>query len=118
VASIADFVTDERYDLVVNNMVLHFVASRVGEAVLKRMKETWTEPGGLNLVAVFTTQNPRNARPQLYEPDFLRSMYQDWKTVSHYLGPSTLVTTGPDAGRRFHVERMVAQKPMQRSEGS
>ena len=55
VADIARYQFDDAYDVVICNGVLHYVADKAG--VVRRMQEV-TNPGGLNVISLWSTYTP------------------------------------------------------------
>lgn len=79
VADISAFEFDRDYNLVTAIAVLHFMVEDVSKEVIKRMKEH-TKPNGLNVISVFTEDNPFKGFPNLFKKSELLMAYTDWWT--------------------------------------
>jgi tellurite methyltransferase len=88
VASVADMREYEfphRFDLIICNGCLHLITREESNSVIRRMKEA-TEPGGLNIVGVFTNTLPepedlKGFMVGLFKEGELLDQYKDWEIL-------------------------------------
>lgn len=84
-----------KFDLVVCLMMLHFLPQKDIKPVIESLKAK-TKIGGINIVTVFTNENPNGIRPYLFAPNELREFYKDWQIETYKEGDSSMVIP-PDA---------------------
>ena len=91
-------------------MTLHFLSAEKVPTTIKRMQEA-TKTGGLNVIAVYTEENPMGLRPHLFKKDELRNFYNNWEMLQYkeFLGPK--IENRKDGGpeRRYNAQ-MIARK--------
>jgi ubiquinone/menaquinone biosynthesis C-methylase UbiE len=104
-------VTSRSYDVVLCRMVLHFLNNREEvEGVIRQMQQV-TRVGGVNVVAMFTTRNPKGLRPYLAQPDELQTCYTGWKVLEEFEGLGRWFRPSPsDPLTRNYVARLTAQR--------
>ncbi len=79
-ADIREYLIAAEYDVIISTSVLHFVADP--ERVIQNMK-THTKEGGLNVISVFTKENPDKRFAHLFEQNELRQYYDDWEILQY-----------------------------------
>lgn len=109
-ADIDEFRPQEKYDVIIATMTLHFLPAEKVLATIKQMQEA-TNLGGLNVITAYTEENPPGLRPYLFKKDELKKHYSDWELLQYreFLGPKieNRKDGGPD--RRYNVQ-MIARK--------
>ena len=107
---IGEFQPKEKYDVIIATMTLHFLSAEKVPTTIKRMQEA-TKTGGLNVIAVYTEENPMGLRPHLFKKDELRNFYNNWEMLQYkeFLGPK--IENRKDGGpeRRYNAQ-MIARK--------
>ena len=107
----------ERFDLIVSHGCLHLVEREFWQQLISRFK-AHTNPGGLNVVVVFTDTLPppedlREFCVGLFHEGEVFSLYSDWEVVRrqsytiHDQHPGTAPHTHP-------INKLVARKPSDR----
>ncbi len=100
------------YDVVLCTMALHFLSSEIEVAEAISLLQGATRAGGVNVVSLYTSRNPRGLKPYLAPPGTLSASYRRWSQLDYYEGPGRWHV--PPAGgprRRHYVERLTARKP-------
>ena len=109
-ADIGDFQPKEKYDVIIATMTLHFLPAEKVLTTIKRIQEA-TNMDGLNVITVYTSENPAGLRPYLFKKGELRNYYNNWEMLQYeeFLGPKieNLKDGGPD--RRYNVQ-MISRK--------
>jgi tellurite methyltransferase len=105
------FRSDQLFDATLANMVLHFLPEDdINQAILKLKR--LTKPGGVDIIAAFTSKNASGVRPYLFKPDELRHLYADWQLISYEESlSSSVMAHGRPA--RYMTARLVARRPSQ-----
>ncbi|OHA84152.1 MAG: hypothetical protein A2937_01120 [Candidatus Yonathbacteria bacterium RIFCSPLOWO2_01_FULL_47_33b] len=107
---VADFVPKEKYDVILSTMVLHFLTKETAHKALETM-QAHTNKDGLNVVSVYTDENPAGIRPYLFMKNELGDVYHDWKILEYEetLGP--VIENPQDGGpdRRYGA-KLIARK--------
>jgi tellurite methyltransferase len=85
VADMREYEFPHRFDLIICNGCLHLITREESKGVIRRMKEA-TEPGGLNIVGVFTDTLPepedlRGFMIGLFKEGELIEQYKDWEIL-------------------------------------
>jgi tellurite methyltransferase len=109
-SDVADFIPTEKYDVILSTMVLHFLSKDNAQKAITLMKE-YTNTDGLNVVTVYTNENPVNLRPYLFEKNELRNLYAGWDILEYQetLGPETENPKDGGPSRRYSA-RLIAKK--------
>jgi len=109
-SDLADFVPKEKYDVLISTMVLHFLNKQKAHRAISTMQK-FTNKDGLNVISVYTNENPAGFRPYLFEKNELRNAYSGWEILQYQesLGPKikNRQDGGPD-GR--YGARLIARK--------
>ena len=71
-----------KFDLILCMNVLHFLNKESIKKVIDNMK-TSTNDSGMNVISVFTEENPNKNLPGLFKKEELKELYNDWNIV-HY----------------------------------
>jgi tellurite methyltransferase len=110
-ADIATLELNRDYDLIIAVAVLHFLSKAQSRYLLKQMK-AHTSSGGLNVVSVFTEDNPYKDFPGLFGRGELASIYTEWE-VLHYEERLTAWERHGDKGKwhRHAIARLLVRKP-------
>lgn len=84
VSDVTDFDTDEKFDLVTATGLLHFLQKDQIDKVISNMQK-FTKSGGVNVIGAKMQQNYRGDLPHVFEPDELRSYYDNgsWKIIEY-----------------------------------
>jgi tellurite methyltransferase len=109
-SDIADFRPKEKYDVVLSTMVLHFLSKDNVQKAIIIMREC-TNKDGLNVVTVYTNENPSGLRPYLFEKNELHDAYDGWEIFEYQeaLGPETENPKDGGPNRRYSG-RLIAKK--------
>ncbi len=111
VSDILAFTSDEQYDLIVCDMVLHFLTTslEVDDAIciLKNM----TARGGIHAISAYTDKNAIGKRPYLFMPNELRDCYEGWEILQYNEVPTKwFLMPGEDTPRRNEAVYLIARK--------
>lgn len=109
---VAHFEPEESYDVVLSTMVLHFLNQEsVHKAVA--VMQGHTNPGGLNVVSVYTSENPSGLRSYLFAPGELKKIYEGWEILEYEEGLGPEIENPKDGGpsRRFSA-KLIARRPV------
>ncbi len=71
------FLPKEKYDVILSSYVLHFLDKKNVDKVIEVIK-SHTKKGGLNVILVFTEDNPDKGFPYLFKRDELKKYYSGW----------------------------------------
>jgi len=84
VSDVADYETDEKFDLICAVGLLHFFDIQNIKKLIKKMKD-YTKMGGINVIGAKMTQNFRNDLPYVFKHKELKRFYtgKDWK-IKYY----------------------------------
>lgn len=109
-SDIADFVPAEKYDVVLSTMVLHFLPKETAHKAIETMQE-YTNKDGLNVVSVYTDENPAGLRPYLFEKNELKNAYSGWEILEYeeVLGPEIENPKDGGPSRRYGA-KLIARK--------
>jgi tellurite methyltransferase len=118
VADISQFELDDAYDVVICNGVLHYVADKAG--IVRRMQEV-TNPGGLNVISLWSTYTPVPAchnSVSVYchaEDGVVTRAYRSWTSRFAYFDRDKPETAHDDLPAHSHSHiKLIAEKPRQR----
>lgn len=79
-ASVDTFKPKQKFDVVVCCMVVHFMKDHPSGIAAVRAVQSWTKPGGFNLLTGYMANQPLPADYSfLFEPQELSGLYQGWK---------------------------------------
>lgn len=109
-SDVAYFIPTEKYDVVLSTMVLHFLTKENVYEAIKVMQKC-TNKDGLNVVSVYTNENPVGLRPYLFEKDELRNAYSGWEVLEYeeVLGPEIENPKEGGPSRRY-CAKLIARK--------
>lgn len=79
---IEDFNYKKDYDIIISTATLHFLEKENILNVIKKMKEH-TKKDGLNVITVFTEENPDKRFPYLFKKGKLKEFYNDWEILNY-----------------------------------
>jgi tellurite methyltransferase len=104
------FKPNEKFDIIICGMVLHFLSSENVISMIKKMK-LWTKPGGYNVITGYSDKNEVGKRPYLFKHTELSSYYDDWRIISYQEKLTTwFIKPGETDPRRNHAVYLLAQK--------
>ena len=79
-ASVDTYEPKQKFDVVVCCMVVHFMKDYKSGINAIRDIQSWTKPGGINLLTGYMSNQPLSKDYSfLLEPDELSDLYKDWK---------------------------------------
>ncbi|MDP3917442.1 MAG: methyltransferase domain-containing protein [Nanoarchaeota archaeon] len=93
VKDIKNFNFDKKYDVIISNATLHFLKENEIKKIIKKVKEN-TKKDGLNVINVFTEENPNKNFPYLFKNGELKSHYSDWEILGYKEGISEIQKHG------------------------
>ena len=73
---------DKNYDIILCINVLHFLDERDVQKIIEKIK-TNTLKDGLNIISVFTEDNPSKNFPYLFKKDELKEYYENWEILEY-----------------------------------
>ena len=82
VGDMRDFKFEKKYDVIISTATLHFVEKKDVEKLINEIKN-YTKESGLNVITVFTEDNPNKNFPYLFKKDELKSYYRDWDILGY-----------------------------------
>lgn len=101
---------DRKYDVILAISTLNFLTrSHIGRVVMAM--KNGTNPGGLNVVAVFTQDNPQKGFAYLFKKNELMSMYNHWDVLHYSEHMTPLEQHGGGKPHRHGVAEIIAKKP-------
>jgi 2-polyprenyl-3-methyl-5-hydroxy-6-metoxy-1,4-benzoquinol methylase len=101
----------EQFDLIVCDMVLHFLQPSQVTEMIKKIQD-WTRHGGHNVLKVYTDKNPKGKRPYLFATNELKDYYSKWQCLDYIEKPTPwFQMKGEDTPRRNHAAYLIAKKP-------
>ncbi len=105
------YTPDQQFDLVICDMVLHFLAPEEVVSMTEKMK-AWTKPDGVIMIAAYTDKNPAGKRPYLFKTNELKQLYAGWR-ILYYAEKPTPWFHWPRGTEPRHNEAVyfLAQKP-------
>ncbi len=106
-ANIEDYDITWSYDVIVSTSVLHFIKNP--KKVIDNMKEH-TKTSGLNVISVFTKENPDRNFDYLFEKNELRNYYKDWEILVYNEYLSDLEQHDNLGPHRHFIAEIIAQK--------
>ncbi len=109
-ADILTYQSKQLFDVVISDMVLHFLNTSEVPAAINNL-QNWTKPGGYNVVLAYTTENSPGKRPYLFKHEELAGYYDDWKLIHYKEEPTPWFhLEGEPKPRRNHAVYLIAQK--------
>lgn len=109
-SDIQSFESSKKYDVVIATMILHFLSENEAHQMIKKMQQ-WTNSDGLNVVSVYTDQNPKDLRIYLFRQKELANFYADWNMLQYDESLGSVVENLKDGGpAQRWAARMIAQK--------
>ena len=108
-SSIQSFEPKEKYDVVINTMVLHYLSKNEVPEIIKKMQQC-TNSNGLNVISVYTDKNPKGLRDYLFQQKELSNFYTDWKILQYDESLGSTLENPKDGGppRRWSA-KIIAQ---------
>lgn len=108
-SDLADFVLKDKYDIILAAMVLHFLPAEKAKEVIVSMQE-YTNQDGLNVITVYTNENPPGLRPYLFKKGELKSAYNGWEILQYEESLGAEVKNPKDGGpNRRYSARLIAR---------
>lgn len=108
VADISTYKIEEDYDVIISTAVLHFLNQSVSKSIINQMKEH-TKKEGINIISVFTEDNPSKRFPNLFKSGELKSFYRDWNII-RYKEFITPIECHGEKPHRHAIAILVAKK--------
>jgi tellurite methyltransferase len=119
VSDITKFKFDKKFDIIISVSTLHFLSRKNIEIVIKKIKKH-TNKGGINLITVFTVDDPgfkvHPNKMYYFQKSELKNFYDDWKILDY-----REVLTKPERhGRKGKIHThgvafLIAKKPFKKS---
>jgi len=106
-ADLRNFNITESYDVIVSTSVLHFITNP--KKIIHEMKQH-TKTNGLNVISVFTKENPDKNFTYLFEQNELKGYYDDWDTLIYNEYLSDLEQHDNLKPHRHFIAEIIAQK--------
>ena len=105
-----NLILKERYDVIVSTMVLHFLTKDKARKVITTMQE-YTNKEGLNVISVYTNENPAGLRSYLFEKNELRDAYRNWEILEYVESLGQEIENPEDGGpNRRYSAKLIAKK--------
>lgn len=105
-----DFKSDQQYDVVICDMVLHFMTPEDVVATIQRIQDM-TKEGGYNIVTSYSDKNAPGKRPYLFRHNELLEYYKNWEIVDYEEKPTQWFhIKGEPAPRRNEAVYLLARK--------
>jgi len=82
VENITKFKFERNYDVILSIATLHFLKREEIEKLIQQMKFHTTK-NGLNIITVFTEDNPSKDFLYLFKKTELKSFYRDWEIIEY-----------------------------------
>lgn len=82
VADIRNFKFEHKYDFAISIYTLHFLEKAKIDLVIQNIK-SHTNENGINVLAVFTEDNPAKIFPYLFKKNELKEYYSDWDVLEY-----------------------------------
>ncbi len=79
---IRNFEFSKKYDIIISTATLHFFKKREIKKLINNIKKN-TRENGLNVISVFTEENPNKNFPYLFKKGELKSHYEDWNVLKY-----------------------------------
>ncbi|MEK7621234.1 MAG: methyltransferase domain-containing protein [Patescibacteria group bacterium] len=107
---IRTYETKVKFDIVISDMVLHFLDAPEIVPAVRRIQD-YTNTGGFNVITAYTAKNPAGKRPYLFSLDELLEYYDGWKIIQYTEKPTPWFKL-PDEpkARRNEAVYLLAQK--------
>lgn len=110
VGDLRKFNFDKKYDVIISNATLHFLKENEIRNIIKKLKEN-TKKSGLNIITVFTEENPGKNFPYLFKKNELKEFYSDWDIIKYKELMTPLEKHGKDGKWHRHgVAIIIAKK--------
>lgn len=110
VENIIDFEFKQKYDCIICMSTLHFLEKNEIGIIINEMKEN-TNPNGLNVINVFTTDNPNKNFNYLFQKNELKGFYNDWRILQYEECLTTLEKHGKNGQLHRHgIASIIAEK--------
>lgn len=111
---ITKFEFDKFYDVIISTATLHFLSKKDINLIIRKMKEN-TNKDGLNLITVFTVEDPGfKAHPEkmyYFQKSELQNFYKDWEILNYKEFLTKPEKHGKDRKRHKHgVAVLLARK--------
>ena len=110
----ATYHTKQKFDVLLSNMLLHFIPEKKQLQIVKNMQQA-TKKDGIIVVSSYTNKNPKNLRPYPIKAGMLKKWYEraGWKILFYQevLGEPIPDINNPKKMLRIWKEEIIAQKP-------
>ncbi|MEK6928541.1 MAG: methyltransferase domain-containing protein [Nanoarchaeota archaeon] len=106
---IKDYQFTKKFDVIISIATLHFLKKKDISLLINKMKEN-TKKKGLNIISVFTEENPFKGFPYLFKKNELKETYKDWSIIYYREFMTPLEHHGKGESHRHGIAVIVAQK--------
>ena len=93
IEDIRKFKFNNKYDIIISNATLHFLKEKEVKDIIEKIKEN-TKKYGLNVISVFTEENPDKNFPYLFKINELRNYYDGWEILGYKEGMTEMQKHG------------------------
>ncbi len=102
----------KKFDIVLSNMVLHFLPYKNQKGAIRIMQKL-TKRNGLNVVSNYTDKNKKGTRPYLVPTGALKKLYETvgWKILFYHEGLTEPMLNSSGKPVRYFKEEFIAGKP-------
>lgn len=110
ISDIKDFIFYNKYDIILALAVLHFLNKKDIKGVIEKIKAN-TNKNGLNVISVFTEENPDKNFLYLFKKGELKSYYKNWDVLYYKEFVGHLEKHGKNGKLHRHgVASLIARK--------
>jgi tellurite methyltransferase len=111
-SDINTFESGQQYDIIVSDMVLHFMSPEEVVETIKKI-QNMTKEGGYNIIVAYSDKNPPGKRPYLFRHNELLEYYKDWEIESYEEKPTSWFSFPKGtAPRRNEAVYLLARKSL------
>ena len=108
---IETFKSNKAYDIIVCDMVLHFLPDSGAVSSVIANMQSMTATGGINVITAYTNQNASNKRPYLFKEKELANCYGEWEIEYYEEKPTPWFQLDDEPEpRRNHAVYLLARK--------
>lgn len=112
VIDISKYKFNKKYDCILSFATLHFLNEQDAKSVIENMKE-YTNKEGLNIIGVFTEDNPQKGFPYLFKKNELKSLYSAWDILVYKEVMTPIEKHAPDFKPHRHAVAFIVAKKNQ-----
>lgn len=108
VSDISTFKFNKKFDIILSIAILHFLNRDNIIKIIKKIKQH-TKIEGLNVITVFTEDNPYKGFKYLFKKNELKKFYEDWNVIYYNESITPLEKHGGEKPHRHAVATLIAQ---------